>query len=94
MPLRPGNFRQTQTDYTDYVNSMAAAMDDELDKLLLLDAMPPLNNDNSDREVRARRRLFVAIARGVVRHLKEQETAFRITLPITGSPVVTPVLDV
>ncbi|WP_018185014.1 hypothetical protein [Kaistia granuli] len=94
MPLRAGNFRANETDYTDYVNSMAAAMDAELNALLLLDGMPGLNVDDNDREVRARRRLFVAIARGVVRHMKEQETAFRITLPLPGSPVVTPVLQV
>ncbi|RXF74123.1 hypothetical protein [Hansschlegelia zhihuaiae] len=94
MALRPGNLAVNQTDYTDYVDSMAAAMDEELNALLLLDDMPALNMDSSDRDVRARRRLFVAIARGVVRHLKDREDAFRITLPLTGSPVVTPDIEV
>lgn len=92
MPIRPGNFRLSQTDYTDYSGSMAAAIDSELNALLLLDGMPGLNQDDSDSEVRARRRLFVAIARGVVRHLNERETSIDIALP--NGTIVHPDLQV
>ena len=43
------------------------------------DGLPPLSMDASDPSVRDRRRLFVAIARGVVKHLADNPGAFAIT---------------
>jgi len=94
MPIRPGRFSANQTDYSAFVNSMADEMDKALNELMLLDDLPPLKTDPNDREVRDRRRLFVAIARGIAIHLRDNEAAFRITLPILGNPVVTPDIDV
>ena len=93
MPLRPGNFLNGDiTDYGAFVDSMAAAMDEAFRQLMVTDGMPPLKTDPNDPDVRHRRRLFVAIARGVVLHLAEHEDSFRITLP--DDTVVTPDIDV
>jgi hypothetical protein len=94
MPLRPGRFFANQTDYSSFVNSMADEMDKQLNDLMLLDHLPPLKTDPNDREVRDRRRLFVAIARGVAIHLRDHHDAFQITVPILGNPVVTPAIQV
>ena len=94
MPIRPGNFTLVKNDYTLFVNSMADEMDKALRDLMILDGLPPLKTDPNDPETRDRRRLFVAIARGIAKHLNDQESAFRITLPGPGPVVVTPDIDV
>jgi hypothetical protein len=86
--LKPGHFRaklpgETNFDYSGFANSMAEKIEDELDTLLAMDGLPALKHSASDAEVRDRRRLFVAIARGVVIHLRENEDAF--TVPHTGA---------
>lgn len=58
----------------DFTGSMAAAIESELNRLLSNDDLPTLPDDDSQ-ETRDRRRLFVAIARGVVRHLAENNNA-------------------
>jgi hypothetical protein len=68
MPLKPGSL-------DDFAFSMAAAIENELNLSLLADGLPGLPMDAS-RETRDRRRLFVAIARGVVRHLRDNEGSF------------------
>lgn len=70
--LNPGN----GTDYSLFVNSMAAEIENQLSLLMTNDGLPPLSMDLSDQSVRDRRRLFVAIARGVVLHLAANEDAF------------------
>ena len=92
MPIRPGRFETDQTDYTGFADSMAAAIERELNDLLTLDGLPTLVMDETDREVRDRRRFFLAIARGVVRHLRDRQTSIDITLP--GGEVVHPVFNV
>ena len=67
--IRPGDLDVVKNDYTAYVDSMASAIEEELNRLLVLDDLPALPTDPDDREVRDRRRLFVAIARAVVKHL-------------------------
>jgi hypothetical protein len=62
----------------EFANSMAAAIESELNSLLQDEGLPMLPLDNS-RETRDRRRLFVAIARGVLRHLDERRTAITVT---------------
>jgi hypothetical protein len=91
--IRPGNFNKfNKTDYGPFANSMAEAIDNALQTLMHDDGLPDLKMDPNDPEVRDRRRLFVAIARGVVAHLDAQSAAMRITLP--DSTVVWPNLDV
>ena len=96
--LVPGNLKPTippnppgnATDYTLFVDSMAAAMESQLDTLMVNDGLPPLSTDVADQTVRDRRRLFVAIARGVVLHLAANKDAFVIA---TNSGTVTAQLD-
>lgn len=74
--IKPGNFKSPPVeDYADYANSMAEQIEEELNALLALDGLPTLSLDPDDREVRDRRRLFVAVTRGIVRHLVEQADA-------------------
>jgi hypothetical protein len=94
--LKPGHFRtrepdETNFDYAGFANSMAEKMEEEMDILLDMDGLPALKDSPSDAEVRDRRRLFVAIARGVVIHLRENEDA--ITVPHTGDPVLKVEID-
>jgi hypothetical protein len=91
-PIKPGNFVDDDiTDYTSFTGSMADEMDKALNALLVTDGMPALSMDPTDPDVRHRRRLFVAIARGVAQHLIDREDAFKIALP--GGTVVTPDID-
>ncbi|HEY6724381.1 MAG TPA: hypothetical protein VI197_10120 [Polyangiaceae bacterium] len=60
-----------------FADSMAQAMEDALNDLLSQEGKPTLPTDNST-EARDRRMLFVAIARGIVSHLTENEDAFSI----------------
>jgi hypothetical protein len=90
--IKPGHFTARQPgesdfDYNGFTNSMAEKIEEELDALLALDGLPrqPMESDNS--EVRDRRRLFVAIARGVVIHLREHHEA--LTVPVTNDPTLT-----
>jgi hypothetical protein len=85
--LKPGHFTPrpagTDTyDYSGWVGSMAAEIEAALDDLLSVDGLPGLKHGTADAEVRDRRRLFVAIARGVVLHLRKNEDAF--SVPHTG----------
>jgi hypothetical protein len=56
---------------------MAEAMEVALNQLLSATGKPTVPTDDSD-EVRDRRILFVAIARGVIDHLVDNEDAFTI----------------
>ena len=67
MPIKPGTL-------DDFANSMAAEIETQLDALLTADGLPGLPMDPSQ-ETRDRRRLFVAIARGVVQHLHDHESS-------------------
>jgi hypothetical protein len=86
--LKPGHFVPRPAgvsayDYDGWENSMAQEMEEALDDLLGVDGLPGLKQGGSDAEVRDRRRFFVAIARGVVLHLRKNEEAFRV--PHTGA---------
>jgi hypothetical protein len=78
--LIPGEFFEDQDDYSGLDDSMALAIEEELNALMLLDELPPLETDPGDPSVRDRRRLFVAIARGVVRHLRDNKDSIDILL--------------
>jgi hypothetical protein len=62
---------------TEFAGSMAEAMEVALNQLLSATGKPTVPTDDSD-EVRDRRILFVAIARGVIDHLVDNEDAFTI----------------
>ena len=62
----------------DFVNSMADAMDSAFHALLLADKMTSFELDTNSKEARDRRRIFVAIAQGVVRHLRDHGKALTV----------------
>ncbi len=66
------------TTPTAFADSMAAAIEAELNKLLQAEGLPQLPVNDNSRETRDRRRLFVAIARGVVRHLEQQRESIKV----------------
>jgi len=87
MPIKPGSL-------DDFAFSMAADMEAELNAMLVADGLPALPMDDTP-DRRDRRRLFVAIARGVVRHLKSHEASLGVLYldaPLTRTTNV--VLDV
>lgn len=70
----------------DFKHSMAAAIEDEMNKLLSLDGKDPLPGDGTTDEARDRRRFIAAIARGVIRHLKEHPDALEVVFTAVPSP--------
>lgn len=99
-PIKPGRFTTTppgETDnYTAYANSMAAEIETQLNQLLAIDGLPQLPTNPADREVRDRRRLFVAIARAVVIHLNQHRDAIDIAVPdgLGGTVTVNPIFEI
>jgi hypothetical protein len=81
MSIKPGGL-------DDFANSMAAAIEKELNDQMVLDGLPPLVMDSS-KDVRDRRRLFVAIARGVVGYLKANESSIVVNYDDSGAPKAT-----
>lgn len=85
MALKPGNLTaSTNLNDPAFLNSMASEIESELSQLMTNDGLPALSMDASDSSVRDRRRLFVAIARGVVRHLAQNPDAFVLATNTTG----------
>ncbi|CAN7553272.1 hypothetical protein [Mesorhizobium sp. LjNodule214] len=91
--LRPGNLSPKNQHWVNdplFANSMAEVIEDELNTLMTNDGLPELDTDASDSTVRDRRRLFIAIARGVVRHLQQNKSAIKVfcedneTKPVTA----------
>jgi hypothetical protein len=70
----------------DFANSMADAIDSAFRELLVLEGMTPFDLETNTKEARDRRRLFVAIAQGVIRHLTDQGAALTV---VTSSNVPT-----
>ena len=67
-----------------FTDSMAHEIEKALNTLMTNDHLPELSMDASDQSVRDRRRLFVAIARGVVKHLVDNPGAFVIKTSSTA----------
>ena len=67
----------------DFGGSLAALIEQRLDAMLQADGLPGLPSGPAD-QVRDRRRLFVAIAQGVVQHLAANPGAFEIKLTNAG----------
>jgi hypothetical protein len=59
-----------------FTDSMAQEIEKALNTLMTNDGLPALSMDPADQSVRDRRRLIVAIARGVVKHLADNPGAF------------------
>lgn len=91
MPIDPGNLTEEAADYTEFAGSMAARIEHELNELLALDDLPPLPNGD-DRETRDRRRLLVAIARGIVLHLNDRRAS--ITIEQADGGITNPEFDI
>jgi hypothetical protein len=69
----------------EWASSMAKAMEDAF-----LAEWPIAMGDQPTPEVNEQMRLlFVAIAKGVVKHLEEQQTAFEVTIGSAGNPAHT-----
>ena len=94
MPIKPGRMGSPASAGTPavYANSMAAHIEQAFNALLEEEGLPRMPDDNS-KESRDRRRLFVAIARGIVRHLDERRAAITVTVPEEGG-TVSPVFDI
>jgi hypothetical protein len=89
--LKAGNLTaSTSPNDPAFLDSMAQEIETQLDTLMTNDGLPPLSMDASDKSVRDRRRLIVAIARGVVKHIADNPGAFVIT---TNSGTVSAQLD-
>src|SRR5215467_1916534 len=75
--LKPGGMgaQGGSTTPPEFAGSMADAMETALNKLLFNDGINQFDVNTNSEEARARRRLFVAIAQGVVRHLKDNADA-------------------
>lgn len=84
--LKPGNMDIT-LNVDDLTDSIAETIDFEYDRLLKAANLPRLTFDMTDKTVRDRRRLFTAIARGIVIHLAKQPVAFTVTVPNVALPV-------
>lgn len=86
--LKPGGMGAAGPGSTpvEFVESMAARMEEALNELLDDDGLRTLPTHDNSRETRDRRRLFVAIARGIVRHLEERAEAVTIQVPDVGGP--------
>ncbi len=78
--LKPGGLGDPDFVGTppEFAASMAQAMEQALNDLLVAEGKPALDTANSA-ETRDRRTLFVAIARGVVSHLVTNHDAFDVT---------------
>ena len=87
--IRPGNMgkasERQDAKPKDFANSMADAMDTAFRNLLLAESMNGFDLDTNSQEARDRRRFFVAIAQGVVRHLKDHGNAL-LVVTNTGVP--------
>lgn len=72
-----GNTLKPGGQGADFASSMAKAMEDALNVLLVAEGRPPVDTTDSD-ETRDRRIMFLAIAQGVVNHLAANEDAFTV----------------
>lgn len=69
-----------------FANSMAATIEDELNKLLVTDGKKPIPADDTD-VARDRRRFIAAISRGVIRHLMAHPDALVVKFTALPSPL-------
>ncbi len=81
--LKPGGMGQAGSDLSavpsDFAGSMAEAIEDAFDQLLAADKMKTFARQTNSNDARDRRRLLVAIAQGVVRHLVDHPGALQVS---------------
>jgi hypothetical protein len=65
----------------EFAGSLAEAIENALNGLLSQDGITPFPVDDNSRETRDRRRLFVAIAQGIVNYLDANDDALVILSP-------------
>ncbi len=76
-------------NFNDFSDSMASEIETAFGELLQEKGKAPLDSKGQD----DRRMLFIAIARGVVRHLQKKQTSFVIQIPAGGqAATVTPAI--
>jgi hypothetical protein len=80
----------------DFANTLASTIENALLQLFLNDGLNKFDIDTNSREARDRRRILIAIAHGVVRHLVDNAGAFQVTgtdslgQPISASLSINP----
>jgi hypothetical protein len=81
--LDPGNMKESPDPAnqipTDFELSMASSIENAFLALLQQDGMKTFTIDTNASDARDRRRLLIAIAQGVVRHLVDNAGAFKVT---------------
>lgn len=84
--LKPGNL-PANGNTSPFDSSLAAEIEKQLNQLLFDDGIQQLPTDDSP-ETRDRRRMFVAIARGVIQHLYDNRGSIKIDFGggVTRSP--------
>jgi hypothetical protein len=73
-----GDLKAGGPEPSDFPGSMAQAIEQSLNALLIHDGKDPLPTAETP-ETRDRRRLFIAIAQGVIDHLQANADAFEVT---------------
>ena len=63
---------------SDFASSMAEAMENALWTLMQSDGMNTFDKNTNSNDARDRRRILLAIAQGVVRHLADNQGAFQV----------------
>ncbi len=76
---------------SDYADSMAQEIEKALDEVRSEAGLPPLPSpaDADPTDLQNRRVLFIAIARGLIRHLQTKNEAFEIKVSVANHPTVT-----
>lgn len=64
---------------SDFAASMAEAIENALWTLMQQDGMNQFDKNTNSSDARDRRRILIAVAQGVVRHLVDNQAAFQIT---------------
>ncbi len=78
-------------NFNDFADSLAQEIETAFSELRVEKGKEPLDSKGQD----DRRTLFIAIARGVVRHLQKKQTAFVIQVPAgNNAAAVTPAIGV
>ncbi len=77
-----------------FADSMALEMEKALDEVRSEAGLPQLPSPADPKDLENRRILFIAIARGVIRHLQKKNQAFEIKVKVQNHPSVTTYPDI
>lgn len=92
-PGKMGNALPAHLVPAEFANSMAAEIEAQLVALLRAEGLSAPRTDDNSRESRERRLLFVAIARGIVKHLEQHRGAIQVDVT-AGSGTRSPTFDI